>query len=81
MFCLSRPATILWVGWSSVGDEVEGLFDGGDAEGASDFVEQGAAIADGPHQSLMDAHGEQHGEEAGGGLNEQGLTACSGGGP
>ena len=23
------------------------------------------------HQSLMDAHGERHGEEAGGGLNEQ----------
>ena len=30
-----------------------------------------AAIAIGPHQSLMDAHGERHGEEAGGGLNEQ----------
>ena len=39
-----------------VGDEVEGLFDGGDAEECEHFVEQGAAIAIGPHQSLMDAH-------------------------
>ena len=54
-----------------VGDEVEGLFDGGDAEEYQHFVEQGAAVAIGPHQSLMDAHGERHGEAAGGGMNEQ----------
>ena len=54
-----------------VGDEVEGLSDGGDAEECEHFVEQGAAVAIGPHQSLMDARGERHGEEAGGGLNEQ----------
>ena len=54
-----------------VGDEVEGLFDGGDAEECEHFVEQGAAVAIGPHHSLVDAHGERHGEEAGGGLNEQ----------
>jgi hypothetical protein len=54
-----------------VSDEVEGLFDGGDAEECEHFVEQGAAVAIGPHHSLVDAHGERHGEEAGGGLNEQ----------
>ena len=54
-----------------VSDEVEGLFDGGDAEECEHFVEQGSAVAIGPHHSLVDADGERHGEEAGGGLNEQ----------
>jgi hypothetical protein len=54
-----------------VGDEVEGLFDAGDAEECEHFVEQGAAVAIGPHQSFMDARGERHGEHAGGGLNQQ----------
>ena len=54
-----------------VGDEVAGLFDSGDGEKCEHFVEQGAAVAVRPHQPLMDARGERHSEEAGGGLNEQ----------
>ena len=54
-----------------VGDEVAGFCDGDDAEQCEHLVEQGAAVAVGPHDSLVDAHGERHGEEAVGGLNEQ----------
>ena len=54
-----------------VGDEVAGLCDGGDAEEGQHFVEQGAAVAIGPHHALVDAHGERHGEHAGGGVNQQ----------
>jgi hypothetical protein len=35
------------------------------------LVEQGAAVAIGPHHALVDADGEWHGEDAGGGLHEQ----------
>ena len=54
-----------------VGDEVAGFRDGDDAEQREHLVEQGAAVAVGPYDSLVDAHGERHGEEAVGGLNEQ----------
>ena len=54
-----------------VGDEVEWLFDGGDAEESKHLVEQSAAVAIGPHHALVDARGERHGEHAGGGLNQQ----------
>ena len=54
-----------------VGDEVEGLFDGGDSEESEHLVEQGAAVAIGPDHALVDARGERHGEHAGGGLNQQ----------
>ena len=53
-----------------VGDEVEGFCDGDDPEERKHLVEQGAAIAIGPHQPFVDSHGERHGEDAGGGLNE-----------
>ncbi len=68
---LEQPGDDVMGGVVGVGDKVEGLFGGGDAEECEHFVEQGAAIAIGPHQSLMDAHGERHGEEAGGRRNEQ----------
>ena len=55
----------------SVGDEVAGFRDGDDAEQREHLVEQGASVAVGPDESLVDAHGERHGEEAVGGLNEQ----------
>src|SRR3954470_829229 len=61
-----------------VSDEVEGLFDGGDTEECEHFVEQGSAVAIGPHHSLVDADGERHGEEAGGGLNEQAYRRSAG---
>ena len=53
-----------------VGDEVEGFCDGDDPEERKHLVEQGAAIAIGPHQPFVDSHGERHGEDAGCGLNE-----------
>ncbi len=54
-----------------VGDKVAGFCDGDDAEEGEHLVEQGAAVAIGPHHALVDADGERHGEDAGGGLHEQ----------
>ena len=63
----------------SVGDEVAGLCDSDDAEEGEHLVEQGAAVAIGPHHPLVDADGERHGEDAGGGLHQQahGLEGMS----
>ena len=54
-----------------VGDEIAGLRDGDDAEEDEHLVEQGAGVAVGPHDTLVDAHGERHGEHAGGGVHQQ----------
>ena len=54
-----------------VGDEVAGFGDGDDAEESEHLVEQGSPVAVGPHQPLVDAYGERHGEEAGGGMHEE----------
>ena len=42
-----------------VGDEVTGLQDGDDTEEGEHLVEQGAAVATGPHHPLADADGER----------------------
>ncbi len=54
-----------------VGDEIAGFCDGDDAEQGEHLVEQGTAVAIGPHHALVDADGERHGEDADGGLHEQ----------
>jgi hypothetical protein len=54
-----------------VGDEVEGFCDGDDAEEGEHFVEQGAPVAIGPDQPLVDADGERNGEDAVCGMNKR----------
>src|SRR5208283_6235024 len=58
-----------------VGDEIEGLFDGGDAEEDEHLVEQGAAVPIGPDHAFVDARGKRHGEHGGGGLNQQAVMS------
>jgi hypothetical protein len=58
-------------GIAGIGDEVAGLRDGDDPEVCEHLVEQGAAVVIGPYNPLVDAHGERHGEDAGGGLHQQ----------
>jgi len=47
-----------------IGDKVKRRRDADETEQGEHFVEQGAAVAVGPHQTFMDACCERHGEEA-----------------
>ena len=49
---------------SGIGYEVEELIDIEDIDQREHLVEQGALVAIGPNQSLVDSHGQRHGEHA-----------------
>src|SRR6516165_11887262 len=68
---LEQPVHHLAGGVVGIGDKVEGNLDSQDVEQAEHLVEQGALIAVGPYQTFMDAHGEQHREDALGRVYEQ----------
>ena len=78
LFCLEQTGDDLVGGIVGVGDEVEGLFDGGDAEECEHFVEQGAVDRDWttpvPHGCARRAW---HGEEAGGGSERAGSPPAA----
>src|ERR1700757_4960920 len=63
---------LVW-GIVGIGDEVAGFGDGDDAEESEHLVEQGSPVTIGPYQPLVDADGERYGEEAGGGVHEDGY--------
>src|SRR5258708_1834541 len=54
-----------------IGNQVEGNLDSQDIEQAEHLVEQAALVAVGPYQTFMDAHGERHGKDALGRMDEQ----------